>query len=226
MLSTPAFLAEHRPFPPALNDLLPSAHPGVGVRFVDVGGRGNERKGERSFSSATQEVAATVENTSYRNDAEAQEILMLLKDLLRKTNESKERDNNAPPMSIGIVTPYSSQVALIKSLMAADAEFRSLAIQSSTVIEVKSVDGYQGRERDLIIFSAVRSNRQGRLGFLTDWRRMNVALTRAKSALVVFGDTETLRDGDRHWEALVNWCENLGCVVDAGTDDSQANEYM
>ena len=228
LLSTPAFLAEHRPFPPALNDLLPSAHPGVGVRFVDVGGRGNERKGERSFSSPTQEVAATVENTSYRNDAEAQEILMLLKDLLRKTNESKERDrdNNAPPMSIGIVTPYSSQVALIKSLMAADAEFRSLAIQSSTVIEVKSVDGYQGRERDLIIFSAVRSNRQGRLGFLTDWRRMNVALTRAKSALVVFGDTETLRDGDRHWEALVNWCENLGCVVDAGTDESQANEYM
>ena len=229
LLSTPAFLAEHRLFPPALNEMLPSAHPEVGVRFVDVGGRNNERKGEQSFSSPAQQVASATalgENTSYRNDAEAQEILLLLKDLLRAKNESSERESNAPPMSIGIVTPYSSQVALIKSLMAADAEFRSLAIQSSTVIEVQSVDGYQGRERDLIIFSAVRSNRQGRLGFLTDWRRMNVALTRAKSALVVFGDMETLRDGDRHWEAFADWCEKMGCVIDAGIDESEANEFM
>jgi len=229
LLSTPAFLAEHRPFPPALNEMLPSAHPGIGVRFVDVGGRNNEQKGVKSFSSPAQQVTSATalgENTSYRNDAEAQEILMLLKDLLHSKNESDERDSNAPPMSIGIVTPYSSQVALIKSLMAADAEFRSLAIKSSTVIEVQSVDGYQGRERDLIIFSAVRSNRQGRLGFLTDWRRMNVALTRAKSALVVFGDMETLRDGDRHWEAFADWCDKVGCVIDAGIDESQANEFM
>ena len=229
LLSTPAFLAQHRPFPSALSEMLPSSHPEVGVRFVDVGGRNNERKGEKSFSSPAQQVASATalpENTSYRNDAEAQEILMLLKDLLRAKNESSERDSNAPPMSIGIITPYSSQVALIKSLMAADAEFRSLAIQSSNVIEVQSVDGYQGRERDLIIFSAVRSNRQGRLGFLTDWRRMNVALTRAKSALVVFGDMETLRDGDRHWEAFADWCEKMGCAIDAGIDESEANELM
>ena len=72
----------------------------------------------------------------------------------------------------------------------------------------------------------MRSNRQGRLGFLTDWRRMNVALTRAKSALVVFGDMETLRDGDRHWEAFADWCEKMGCVIDAGIDESEANELM
>ena len=72
---------------------------------------------------------------------------------------------------------------------------------------------YQGRERDLIVFSAVRSNRQGRIGFLSDWRRMNVALTRAKNGLIVFGDADTLRDGDKHWHAFVNWCENMGCIV-------------
>ena len=66
----------------------------------------------------------------------------------------------------------------------------------------------------MIIFSAVRSNRHGRIGFLTDWRRMNVALTRAKNALIVFGDAETLKEGDKHWEAFVNWCEGMGCIVD------------
>ena len=73
---------------------------------------------------------------------------------------------------------------------------------------------YQGRERDLVIFSAVRSNRQGRIGFLTDWRRMNVALTRAKSGLIVVGDAETLKDGDKHWGAFVHWCENMDCLVE------------
>jgi AAA domain len=59
----------------------------------------------------------------------------------------------------------------------------------SSTIEVKSVDGYQGRERDVIFFSAVRSNCQEKVGFLTDsWRCMNVALTRARSALVGGGD--------------------------------------
>ena len=73
---------------------------------------------------------------------------------------------------------------------------------------------YQGRERDVIIFSAVRSNRQGRIGFLTDWRRMNVALTRAKSGLIVIGDGETLREGDKHWNAFVNWCDSMGCFIE------------
>jgi len=214
LLATPAFLAQHRPFPEVLNSLLPSAHPNIGVRFVNVGGRNNERKGERSFAPSVEPgtVSSAGENTSYRNEAEAKEILMLLKDVLRDTLSSD--DDFTSPMSIGVVTPYSSQVALIKSLMAADPELRSVAMESSATIEVRSVDGYQGRERDLIIFSAVRSNRQGRLGFLMDWRRMNVSLTRAKSALVVVGDIDTLRDGDRHWEAFADWTERLGCVTE------------
>ena len=99
-------------------------------------------------------------------------------------------------------------------MMAKDVEFRKVAQSFPHEIEVKSVDAYQGRERDLIIFSAVRSNRHGRIGFLKDWRRMNVALTRAKSGLVVFGDADTLKAGDKHWNAFVNWSEAVDCFMD------------
>lgn len=84
-----------------------------------------------------------------------------------------------------------------------------------TTQNFRSNSAYQGRERDLIIFSAVRSNRHGRIGFLKDWRRMNVALTRAKSAILVLGDYETLKEGDRHWRAYIQWCEDMGCLVDS-----------
>jgi hypothetical protein len=76
-------------------------------------------------------------------------------------------------------------------------------------IEVRSVDGYQGREKHTIVFSAVRSNRWGRVGFLRDWRRLNVALTRPRNSLVVVGDARTLRS-DRSWRAFIEWCEREG----------------
>ena len=71
-------------------------------------------------------------------------------------------------------------------------------------IEVKTVDGYQGREKEVIVFSCVRSNSEGRIGFLSDPRRLNVALTRAKRGLIVIGDPSTLRE-DENWSA---WLEH------------------
>lgn len=79
---------------------------------------------------------------------------------------------------IGVITPYDDQVDLISSLL--------------KKIEVKSVDGYQGREKEIIILSLVRSNKDKDLGFLEDLRRLNVSLTRAKRKLIVIGDSETL----------------------------------
>ena len=73
-------------------------------------------------------------------------------------------------------------------------------------IEVRSVDGYQGREKEVIVFSTVRSNRFGRVGFLKDWRRLNVALTRARNGIIVIGDANTLRY-ERNWRAFIAWCK-------------------
>lgn len=83
-------------------------------------------------------------------------------------------------------------------------------------IEVRSVDGYQGREKEIVIISAVRSNSNGRVGFLRDWRRLNVAITRAKRGLVVVGDQNTLQH-DVHWHQLICWCKQHDCFVDSTT---------
>ena len=66
----------------------------------------------------------------------------------------------------------------------------------------------------IILFSTVRSNRSGSIGFLTDWRQMYVALTRAKNSLIVVGDLECLEDGDKHWAAFGKCCRGVQCVVE------------
>jgi regulator of nonsense transcripts 1 len=73
-------------------------------------------------------------------------------------------------------------------------------------LEIKSVDGYQGREKEIIVFSAVRANEHGEIGFLRDRRRLNVAITRARRGLIVLGNTKTLRH-DGTWRAWLDWAE-------------------
>ena len=80
-------------------------------------------------------------------------------------------------------------------------------------IEVRSVDGYQGREKDAIVFSAVRSNRLGRVGFLKDWRRLNVALTRARNGIIGVGDSRTLCH-EANWRAFIEWTKAEGVFID------------
>ena len=96
------------------------------------------------------------------------------------------------PAHIGVVTPYAAQSALLQ---------RELAHLVDGGLEIDSVDGFQGREKEAIVFSAVRSNTDGEVGFLADERRLNVAITRARSKLVVVGDSATL-SSDPRWRAL------------------------
>ena len=93
---------------------------------------------------------------------------------------------------VGVVTPYKAQVAVLRQMMT--------GVPGGHQVEVKSVDGFQGREKELILFSAVRSNRGGSLGFVSDARRLNVLLTRARRGMIVVADPHTLVHS-RRWAA-------------------------
>lgn len=94
---------------------------------------------------------------------------------------------------VGIIVPYRKHMqqiqARIKQLQKTKA-FPELSIPLNELIA--SVDSFQGQERELIIFACSRSNKQGRVGFLKDWQRLNVALTRAKKQVIIVGNTKTM----------------------------------
>jgi senataxin len=98
---------------------------------------------------------------------------------------------------IGIITPYKSQLRMLKERFAS-----RFGNDIEEVVEFNTTDAYQGREREIIIFSCVRASPAGGVGFLQDIRRMNVGLTRAKSSLWVLGNSESLVRG-RYWKMLV-----------------------
>lgn len=110
---------------------------------------------------------------------------------------------NLNGQDIGIIAPYVAQISLLTKLFNADPKYRDRfntvlgehrAMQLSN-IEIKTVDGFEGREKEVIIFSTVRNNSGGYIGFLADRRRLNVGLTRAKRGLFVVGSMNTLRQG-------------------------------
>ena len=114
------------------------------------------------------------------------------------------------PNEIGIITPYNGQVRVIHDLMETSGGMEKGGKWNG--VEVRSVDGYQGREKEVIILSAVRSNSDGNVGFLDDSRRLNVALTRAKRGLVVIGDPKTLRN-QRDWDFWLTWAEEKNLIA-------------
>lgn len=89
-------------------------------------------------------------------------------------------------VSIGIISPYAQQVRYLKASIEADEEMKKFDIT------VNTVDGFQGQEKDVIYISLVRSNANSEIGFLKDYRRLNVALTRARKKLIIIGDMSTL----------------------------------
>jgi superfamily I DNA and/or RNA helicase len=101
------------------------------------------------------------------------------------------------PEQIAVISPYSAQVKLLREKL------------KSLDLEIDSVDGFQGREKEAVIVSLVRSNREGEVGFLADTRRMNVALTRARRKLIVIGDSATITSHG-FYQRMVEYFESIG----------------
>ncbi|KAG5189006.1 P-loop containing nucleoside triphosphate hydrolase protein [Tribonema minus] len=128
------------------------------------------------------------------NRVEAQAVASVVKGLL---------DGGLTPLQIGVITPYAAQVRVLRGLL------RHVGRE----LEISSVDGFQGREKAAMVVSTVRANSGGSVGFLQDWRRANVALTRAQRGLVVVGHGATLSSESRSWRPWLLWAYDMGIVV-------------
>lgn len=111
------------------------------------------------------------ESESLRNPGEAERVMREVQSLLA---------GGVAPTDIAVIAPYAAQVQLLRTMLPEEG------------LEIDTVDAFQGREKEAIVVTLVRSNEEGEIGFCADVRRMNVALTRARKRLVVIGDSATL----------------------------------
>jgi predicted DNA helicase len=105
-------------------------------------------------------------------------------------------DAGIKPGDMAVIAPYSAQVRLLRQQL------------NVAGLEIDSVDGFQGREKEAVLISLVRSNSEGKIGFLADVRRMNVALTRARRKLIVVGDSATLSN-EPFYQRLIRYFESV-----------------
>ncbi|KAL6453383.1 HCS1 DNA polymerase alpha-associated DNA helicase A [Candida maltosa Xu316] len=147
-----------------------------------------------------EQVNESIEGDSKYNEME----LLIVKGHIKRLLES-----GVKPSDIGVIAPYSAQVQLLKKQMGSDNE-----------IEISTVDGFQGREKEIIILTLVRSNDSREIGFLSEQRRLNVAITRPKRQLCVIGDLELMSQSNSDF--LKKWCKY---VEEGDSDEPYEIEY-
>jgi hypothetical protein len=113
------------------------------------------------------------------------------------------------PEQIAVIAPYSAQVRLLRD-----------RLTDVTGLEIDSVDGFQGREKEAVVISLVRSNPEGDIGFLADVRRTNVALTRARRKLLVIGDSATLANHE-FYQCMLTHFESIGAMTSVWEEPDQ-----
>lgn len=133
-------------------------------------------------------------STSKENPKEAEIVLSIT---------SKLMELDVDPEDVAVITPYDDQVDLVDRKI--DEE----------TLEVDTVDGFQGREKEIVILSLVRSNERGNVGFLEDVRRLNVSITRAKRKLVIVGDSSTVGTHGTY-SRLLDYISKNGRILAAG----------
>ncbi len=126
----------------------------------------------------------THQGQSYYNRVEVQGIVQLLHQMERSYQQKGET------REVAVITPYNAQISELREHVTPQSKF-----WKALNIEIATIDAFQGRDCDIVLYSTVRSNKELRLGFLKDWRRLNVALSRAKQLLIIVGDIVTLERG-------------------------------
>jgi ATP-dependent RNA/DNA helicase IGHMBP2 len=140
------------------------------LAFVDTAGCGFEEK---------------MEGTSTYNPEEAVFLLKHLSQLIARLSTQHTMEDFP---SVAVISPYKQQIHVLKDLLLNHPVLQEYAAK----ISVNTIDSFQGQERDIVYIGMTRSNNEGLIGFLSDIRRMNVAMTRARKKLVVIGDSATL----------------------------------
>jgi DNA replication ATP-dependent helicase Dna2 len=188
----------HIPHPdatiPTTSWLKTATDPAAKVLFASTDGLGAMSREVLSAPSA-----------NLTNPVEAHLVLTLTQSLLSQ---------GVPATSIGIITLYRSQLALIRH------HFTHAGIPAE--VEVDSADRFQGRDKDVVIISWVRSNEKGEVGeLLRDWRRVNVAVTRGRGKVIMVGSKGTLGrgNGGEVVRGLVDTCWSNGWGMDVTTED-------
>lgn len=170
--------------PTIKNHQLPNQSP---MRFIDTAGCGyNETLDPETLSK-------------YNED----EARLLIHSLEQLVDQIGLQEWIHAGYSIGIITPYSAQVAILLGLAEETPQLNEIA----SLISINTVDAFQGQERDVIAISLVRSNDSGEIGFLNDIRRTNVAITRARKKVIIIGDSSTLY-ANPFYNELVEYVQN------------------
>ena len=168
------------------------------------------------YESSTYDGSRSVIND---NPVETRLVVELLEGALA------ERPELARQKEIAVIVPYRNHATRIQHAIGARRRRGKLSELDMPLTElVATIDSFQGQEKELVILPFTRSNRRGEVGFLRDWRRLNVALTRVKGQAIAIGDVKTLTSRSRHsrdeefkraMKMLVDHCDSTGCVVDA-----------
>lgn len=137
---------------------------------------------------------------SWENVDEVEFVLLMYHKLISRYPELRSSAR------IAIISPYRHQVKLFRD------KFRdTFGVESDKVVDINTVDGFQGREKDVAIFSCVRASKDKGIGFVSDFRRMNVGITRARSSVLVVGCASALRK-DKHWQNLIESAEKRSAL--------------
>lgn len=167
------------------------------------GGTSGGGSADESSSPASSSSSSSSSLFSLVNEGEAYAVAVHVVGLLRA---------GVKPGAIAVQSPYAAQVRLIRAKLAAAAA--SGSAPGADLVEVASVDSFQGREAEAVVVSTVRSNDRGAVGFLADQRRMNVAVTRARRHVAVVGDSMTV-GGDPFLRRLLVHVRANGVVATA-----------